>query len=77
LVAILGQIRHDLAQILGPEEIRAACRAENHSWRQRRLGPVQTIHLFILEEKKGRKRGQENGIKSDITDNIPRSYDYK
>lgn len=37
LVAILGQIRQDLAQLLGPGEIHAACRAENYSWRQRKV----------------------------------------
>jgi hypothetical protein len=45
----LKRIKSDLAKIMPDESILAACRAAGHTWRERQLGPVQTLHLFILQ----------------------------
>jgi hypothetical protein len=49
IIAILARLRQDLAACLGPEAIRQACRDEGQRWRERRLGPVATVCLFILQ----------------------------
>jgi hypothetical protein len=49
LLAALRQIRDDLATAVTPATIRAACRAVGHTWRERQLGPVATVHLFVLQ----------------------------
>ena len=45
----LKRIKSDLATLLPDESILAACRAAGHQWRERQLGPVQTLHLFLLQ----------------------------
>jgi hypothetical protein len=45
----LERVKRELAQLLTPESIRQACRENNYVWRQRTLGPVATIHLFIRQ----------------------------
>ena len=45
----LKRIKSDLAKLIPDESILAACRAVGHQWRERQLGPVQTIHLCILQ----------------------------
>jgi hypothetical protein len=45
----LKQIKNDLAQHLEPQVIRDICKAAGHTWRQRLLDPVTTIHLFVLQ----------------------------
>ena len=45
----LKRIKSELATFLPDESILAACRAAGHKWRERQLGPVQTLHLFILQ----------------------------
>lgn len=47
--AILSGIKDDLQNFLPDESVRAAVRQVGHVWRERQLGPVQTIHLFILQ----------------------------
>lgn len=49
IIAVLARLRQDLAACLGPEAIRRACRDEGHTWRERRLGPVVTVYLFLLQ----------------------------
>jgi hypothetical protein len=49
LTTALRQIRDELATVLAPATIRAACAAVGHRWRDRQLDPVTTIHLFILQ----------------------------
>jgi hypothetical protein len=53
LQTALQQIQHDLAQVLDPAQITAACAAVGHRFRQRLLDPVTTIHLFVLQILKG------------------------
>jgi hypothetical protein len=45
----LKRIKSDLAKWIPDESILAACRAAGHQWRERQLGPVRTLHLFILQ----------------------------
>jgi hypothetical protein len=45
----LGRIKNDLQPFLSESSILAACRQAGHEWRERLFGPVQTIHLFILQ----------------------------
>ncbi len=45
----LKRVKDDLSKFMPEESILAACRAVGHKWRERQLGPVQTIHLFILQ----------------------------
>jgi hypothetical protein len=43
------QIKSDLQAIITPELIVKVCQAAGHAWRDRTLGPVQTIFLFIAQ----------------------------
>jgi hypothetical protein len=45
----LGRIKHDLDPHLPPAAVEAACAAAGHRWRERKLGPVATVHLFVLQ----------------------------
>ena len=47
--SILARIASDLEQYLPEESVLAAFRAVGHEWRERQLGPVRTLHLFILQ----------------------------
>lgn len=45
----LARIKSDLRPHLPDEAIEAACREAGHKWRERKLGPVATLHLFVLQ----------------------------
>lgn len=45
----LARIKDDLGPFLPDHTIEAACAAAGHAWRERVLGPVATIHLFVLQ----------------------------
>jgi hypothetical protein len=45
----LSRIKQDLGAHLPPTAIESACRAAGHRWRERKLGPVLTLHLFVLQ----------------------------
>lgn len=45
----LDRIKQDLEAHLPPSIIESACRDAGHVWRERKLGPVQTVHLFVLQ----------------------------
>lgn len=47
--SILRRISSDLEQYLPQESVLAAFREVGHAWRERQLGPVRTLHLFILQ----------------------------
>jgi hypothetical protein len=47
--ASLHRIRHDLSEHLPDSSIIAACDAAGHQWRNRKLGPVMTVQLFMLQ----------------------------
>jgi hypothetical protein len=43
------QIKGDLRSIVAASQIVRLCQAAGHVWRDRTLGPVETIHLFIAQ----------------------------
>ena len=45
----LRRIKDDLQAFVPDSAILDACRHAEYDWRERQLGPVQTIHLFILQ----------------------------
>jgi hypothetical protein len=45
----LRRIKEDVAKFLEPCFIEQVCREIGHTWRDRRLGPVATIHVFLLQ----------------------------
>jgi hypothetical protein len=45
----LARIKQDLGQFLPEESITDACGKAGHVWRERKLGPVATVHLFVLQ----------------------------
>src|SRR5688500_8284644 len=49
IVEALAVIKRNVANCLKPGAIEQACHAENYQWRQRELGPVQTVHAFITQ----------------------------
>ena len=49
IVAAIGQIKSELADTLSPRLIRGVCQAIGYVWRERRLDPVTTVHLFLLQ----------------------------
>lgn len=47
--SVLQRIKDDLQPFLPEQSILRACRHAGHRWRKSPLGPVQTLHLFILQ----------------------------
>lgn len=45
----LGRLKEDLQDHLPDQSILAACVAAGHDWRERTLGPVATVQLFMLQ----------------------------
>jgi len=49
ILAALARIKADVAQLLQAEAIEDICRQIGYTWRERALGPVGTIHAFLLQ----------------------------
>ena len=49
IMPVLARLRQDISDILKPESIREACRQAGYSWRNRKLDPVATVSLFLLQ----------------------------
>jgi hypothetical protein len=47
--SILARISSDLEHYLPERSVLAAFEAVGHEWRERQLGPVRTLHLFIVQ----------------------------
>src|SRR5215208_4798850 len=45
----LNRIKEDVRPFLPDDAIVAACHGVEHVWRERVLGPVTTVHLFLLQ----------------------------
>lgn len=45
----LDRIKQDLRPFLPDNSIEAACQQAGCHWRERKFGPVQTVHLFVLQ----------------------------
>ena len=46
---VLSRIRQDLRPFLSDETIESSARQAGYQWRERKLGPVLTVHLFVLQ----------------------------
>jgi hypothetical protein len=53
LASALQRIQHDLAHVLDAAHITTACQEVGYRFRRRRLDPITTIHLFVLQILKG------------------------
>ena len=49
IIPILDRLKQAPAECLTADAIEAACRQEHYRWRERLLGPVTTIDLFLLQ----------------------------
>jgi hypothetical protein len=49
ILAAVRQIKANVAQHLEAAAIETICRELNHTWRNRLLGPVVTLHAFLLQ----------------------------
>src|SRR5512147_2203953 len=49
IIAILGRLRQDVAAAISVDSIEAACKEVGYRWRVRKLGPVETVRLFLLQ----------------------------
>jgi hypothetical protein len=49
IVDAVATIKRNVANCLTPTAIEQACRAADYHWRQRELGPVETIHAFMVQ----------------------------
>jgi hypothetical protein len=53
IVDAVAAIKRNVANCLTAKSIEQACRAAKHRWRQRELGPAETIHAFIVQVLNG------------------------
>jgi hypothetical protein len=49
IARIVEQFKQSWSQELEDDAIRAACREAGHCWRERQLGPVATVKMFLLQ----------------------------
>jgi hypothetical protein len=49
LIPSLIRVQSRLPQLLTEDQVRQACRAAKHSWRERLLGPPATVYLLLLQ----------------------------
>lgn len=49
ILAAVREIKADVAKFLTPKLIRTVCETVGHTWRERVLDPVTTVHLFVLQ----------------------------
>lgn len=49
LAEVVRQIKADVGKALSATLIQQVCRSLKHTWRQRLLDPVTTVHLFLLQ----------------------------
>lgn len=49
IIDAIARIKADVAFWLSPEAIRSVSQAVGHTWRERLLDPVTTVHLFLLQ----------------------------
>lgn len=46
---VVGRLKRGWAEELEGEAVRRACREAGHAWRDRKLDPVTTVRLFLLQ----------------------------
>ena len=49
IVQAVARIKHSVAEFLSASSIVQACRDVNHTWRERKLGPAETVWAFLLQ----------------------------
>jgi hypothetical protein len=49
MARMVQQFKHSACQEVDDEVIQRACRQAGHTWRERELGPVATIRMFLLQ----------------------------
>lgn len=49
IFAIRDRLRQDVAAVLSPRTIEAACETVGYRWRECKFGPVETIFLFLVQ----------------------------
>ena len=49
IAEVVRQFKADVGQALSADTIRGACKRIEHSWRERELDPVTTVHLFMTQ----------------------------
>lgn len=49
IVEAVAQIKRNVAEALSTEAIEEACRATDHSWRNREVGPAPTVWTFLTQ----------------------------
>ena len=49
ITTMAARIKDQGAGFITQERVHQACAAAGHTWRQRLLGPVETLHLFVLQ----------------------------
>ncbi len=49
ILPALRQVREDLAELLNRTAVEQVCRDLDYAWRDRRLDPYTTLHLFLLQ----------------------------
>ena len=49
IVDAVAQIKRSVAEALSAEAIEQACRTAQHAWRNRDLGPAQTVWTFLTQ----------------------------
>ena len=49
IAGTIGCIKENVATYLPEQQVLDACRHSGHLWRERKLGPVETVHLFVLQ----------------------------
>jgi hypothetical protein len=49
IIPVVDRLRQDVGETLQPDVIRDACREAGYSWRNRKLDPVATVSLFLLQ----------------------------
>ncbi len=53
ITAAAGRIRSQGASFITAPLVRSACEAAGHRWRQRVLGPIETMQLLVLQVMAG------------------------
>jgi len=49
IAQVVGRLKRGWAEELEDEAVRRACREAGHAWRDRKLDPVTTVRLFLLQ----------------------------
>jgi hypothetical protein len=49
IIPVLARLRQDIREVLTPQAIHQACQQSGYSWRNRKLDPVATLSLFLLQ----------------------------